>query len=59
MELDGPAIAEKIVFGLNETHPTGYSFSCKDDTVTVKKENADGPVELLLKVQSKAEVELL
>lgn len=59
MELDGSAIAEKIVFGLNETHPTGYSFSCKDDTVTVKKENADGPVELLLKVQSKAEVELL
>lgn len=59
LELDGPGIAEKIVFGLGETHPTGYSFSFEGDTVTVKKENADGPVELLLKVQSKAEVELL
>ncbi len=58
LTLDGPAIAEKMVFSLGENFPEGYTFTADGDTVTVTKLNAEGPVELMLKIQQSSELEI-
>ena len=51
LELDAETIAEKIVFGLSESYPEGYSFSADGASVTAVKTDNSSPAELELKIQ--------
>ena len=57
LNMDGPAVAEKIAYCLGESFPEGYEASVSGDTVTVKKTDASAPVELELAVQEWVKLE--
>ena len=57
LNMDGPAVAEKIAYCLGESFPEGYTATADGDTVTVTKTDAAAPAELELTVQEWAELE--